>query len=123
MNLHDWTRVDDSTFHDFHTSWITHLKETLNGILPPGYYAKAEQHIGRKVGDVLALHASDPERFPATPEPPEGGTVAVAEAPPKVSRTLVADVEAKGKRRTLTIRHTTGHRIIALVEILSPANK
>ena len=123
MTVHDWTRVDASTFHDFHTSWITHLKEALNGVLPPGYYAKSEQHIGRKVGDVLALHASDPDQLPKAPEPPEGGAVAVAEAPPKVSRTLVADPSAKGSRRTLTIRHSTGHRIIALVEILSAANK
>src|SRR4051812_39577175 len=117
MNLHDWTRVDDSTYHDFHTSWITHLKEALNGILPRGYYAKSEQHIGRKICDVLGRHASDPDHMPDAPEPPEGGTVAVAEAPPKVSRTIVADLEAMGKRRTLTIRHTTRHRIIALVEI------
>ncbi len=31
--------------------------------------------------------------------------------------------DAKGSRRTLTIRHITGHRIIALVEIISPSNK
>ena len=123
MQVHDWTRVDDSTIHDFHTSWITHLKESLNGILPQGYDAKSEQHIGRKVGDVLALHAGDPEQQPRAPEPEAGGVVAVAEAPPKVSRTLIAGPATKGSRRTLTIRHSTGHRIIALVEILSPANK
>ncbi len=124
MQVHDWTRVDASTFHDFHTGWIVHLKESLNaGVLPSGYYAQAEQHIGRKIGDVLALHASDPERVPLAPQPPEGGAVAVAEAPPRVSRTHVLSPSAKRRRRTLTVRHSSGHRIIALVEILSPANK
>jgi hypothetical protein len=34
MPIHDWTRVDAGTFHDFHQAWITHLKETLNdGVL------------------------------------------------------------------------------------------
>jgi hypothetical protein len=121
MPIHDWALVDAGIFHDFHTAWITHLKEILKEVLPPGYYALAEQHLGRKQGDVLALHASEPKPPSPPPEPPEGEAVAVAEAPPKVHRTLVASpVKA---RRTLTIRHISGHRIIAMVEILSPSNK
>lgn len=121
MAVHDWTLVEAGIYHDFHMSWITHLKEALKGILPRGYYALAEQHLGRKVRDVLALHTSEPEMQSPAPEPPEGGAIAVAEAPPKVSQTLVASLP-KG-RRTLTIRHISGHRIIALVEILSPSNR
>ncbi len=42
MQIHDWTRVAAGTFHDFHSSWITHLKEALNlNLLPPGFYAMA----------------------------------------------------------------------------------
>jgi hypothetical protein len=124
MPLHDWTRVEDSTFHDFHSAWIIHLKEALNGgALPPGYYAMAEQHVGRRIADVLALHASDPEVAPSPPEPAADRTVAVAEAPPRTRETFVLTPTPKGKRRTLTIRHTTGHRIIALVEVLAPSNK
>jgi hypothetical protein len=123
MPVHDWTLVNAGIYHDFHTSWIIHLKESLKPLLPRGYYALAEQHLGRKQGDVLALHASDPQEVPDAPEPPEGGAVAVADAPPRVKHTLVAGSLGKAGRRTLTIRHTTGHRIIALVEILSPSNK
>src|SRR5260370_23688552 len=40
MPIHNWTRVEDGTFHHFHTTWITHLSEALNsGILPSPYYA------------------------------------------------------------------------------------
>src|SRR5262249_18186906 len=124
MQIHDWTRVEASTFHDFHNSWITHLKEALNaGPLPPGYYAQSEQHWGRKIPDVLPLHTSDPDRVRTPPQPPEGGALAVAEAPPRVSRTLILPPSHVQLRRTLTIRHTSGHRIIALIEILSPGNK
>lgn len=43
MPVHDWTRVDAGTFHAFHTAWITHLSETLNGgLLPPDYYIPLE---------------------------------------------------------------------------------
>ena len=60
MPVHDWTSVDAGTFHAFHTAWITHLSETLNGgLLPSGYYAMPEQHAGRSIADVLTLHTGD----------------------------------------------------------------
>jgi hypothetical protein len=123
MPVHDWTRVKADIFHHFHLVWLARLSEALNPILPRGYYALAEQHLGRKQGDVLALHASDPDRQPEPPQPPEGGGLAVAEAPPKVSHVLTASSGTRGGRRTLTIRHVTGHRIVALVELISPSNK
>lgn len=122
MPVHDWTRVDAGVFHDFHSSWIIHLKEKLNaGLLPQGFYALAEQHAGRTIADVLTLHVGD-----ELPEFTGGaGVVAVAEAPPRAGRKVKAGPKAalRGSRRTLTIRHVSNHRIVALVEILSPANK
>jgi hypothetical protein len=124
MQIHDWARVGASTFHAFHTRWITHLSDALNkGGLPPGYYADPEQHVGRRIADVLTLHASDPDVMRSLPEPTGGEGVAVAEAPPRVSRTLPLSPSPTKLRRTLTIRHTSGHRIVALIEILSPGNK
>src|SRR4051812_37818766 len=117
MPVHDWTRVKPDIFHHFHLVWLGRLSEALTPILPPGYYALAEQHLGRKQGDVLTLHASDPDENPEPPEPPEGGGVAVADAPPRVSRTITASSDKRGGRRTLTIRHVSGHRIVALVEV------
>lgn len=35
MPVHDWTRVNTGTFHDFHSAWITHLRDALNGGLLP----------------------------------------------------------------------------------------
>ena len=56
MPIHDWSRVDAGTFHDFHNGWITHLKETLNGgVLPQGYYAMSEQRTVPFIAGVLAL--------------------------------------------------------------------
>lgn len=121
MPVHDWTRVDAGTFHGFHTAWITHLSEAMNGgLLPSGYYAMPEQHAGRFIADVLTLQAP----LSAIPPLPSGeGGLAVAEAPPRVRRKLSPSPVARGTRRTLTIRHVSGHRIIALVEVVSPANK
>jgi hypothetical protein len=123
MPLHDWTLVEPGIFHDFHTVWTGALRNALNeGLLPQGYYALAEQHAGRAITDVLTLHAS-PETSEPRWLPPDTGGIALAEAPPRVSRKHTVDPAALGRRRSLAIRHVSGHRLIALIEIVSPANK
>src|SRR5262245_43824638 len=127
MPLHEWTRVDAGIFHDLHVAWIPEIQKVLNGgLLPEGYYALAEQHAGRAIADVLTLHASpaDPEREAARlPLPPATGGVAVADAPPRTRRRYTVEPAALARRRSLAIRHVSGHRLVALIEIASPANK
>jgi hypothetical protein len=123
MPVHGWTRVEAGIFHYFHTVWTGALRSALNeGLLPKGYYALAEQHAGRKIADVLTLHASPDPPGPAWSLPDTGG-IAVAEAPPRVSRKQTVEPSPLGRRRSLAIRHVSGRRLIALVEIVSPANK
>lgn len=122
MPAHDWTRVYAGTFHHFHSSWITHLAETLNaGMLPEEFYALAEQHAGQAIPDVLTLTTRRTELPSAPPE----GAVALAEAPPRVSLHMSADEDTTYRmvRRTLAIRHRSGRRIVAMIEIISPGNK
>jgi hypothetical protein len=123
MPVHDWTRVDAGIFHSFHNAWITELNNALNsGILPDDYYALMEQHAGKMVTDVLTLHANRPNGESSS-SPPSSAGIALVEAPPKVRRTLTG-VETYGqRRRTLAIRHIRGDRLVALLEIVSPANK
>jgi hypothetical protein len=119
MPIHDWAQLDAGTFHAFHTAWITHLSEAMNdGLLPSGFYALPEQHAGRSITDVLTLHTGTPSVFPQS----DGG-LAVAEAPPRVSRKVTVSASPRARQRTLSIRHVSGHQIVALVEIVSPANK
>jgi hypothetical protein len=127
MPIHDWTRVDAGTFHAFHTSWITHFQETLNsGVLPRGYYALSEQVGTRMQTDVLTLRT--PLVPVQRPDSVHQGGVAVAEAPPQVRLSVCPDPKRKPRRsvrrgRHLVIRHLTGHQVVALIEIVSPANK
>lgn len=123
MPIHDWTRVDAGVFHAFHLSWISALQNVLNsGLLPPDYYVLGEQIAGGIGPDVLTLQ---------TPTSPQGesdmdvgGTIAVAVAPPKVHHVVRPEIdEYVYKRRSLVIRHISNHRLIALIEILSPGNK
>jgi hypothetical protein len=122
MPIHDWTRVDAGVFHDFHVAWVAALRGALNsGVLPPDYYAMAEQHAGKYVPDVLTLNAGRRDR--ETEGRRNGVGLALAEAPPRVQRHLSLSPVARTRRRTLAIRHVSGDRLVALIEIVSPANK
>ncbi len=120
MPVHDWTRVDAGVFHDFHNVWIAVLRNAMNsGLLPHGFYAMSEQHGNRLIADILTLQR------PVIADSPRAATggLALAEAPPKVRREVSLSPRASSLRKTLTIRHATEHRIVALVEIVSRANK
>ena len=124
MPVHDWTGVDTGIFHDFHTTWVAALRTALNeGRLPSGYYALAEQHAGSVVAEVLTLHTSPPPLQSPLPLPPDTGGVALAEAPPRVRHRHLLTPGVLGRRRSLAISHVSGHRLVALLEIVSPANK
>lgn len=123
MPVHDWTRVEAGIFHAFHVAWVPEIQKALNdGVLPEGYYALAEQHFGRSIADVLTLHGSPPPQERTSLPPAIGGTL-LAEAPPKVRRKQTIKPDAMMRRRTLAIRHVSGHRLVALLEIVSPGNK
>jgi hypothetical protein len=124
MAIHDWSRVFDGAFHAFHHSWITFIQESLNsGILPPDYYAMAEQVAKPTVPDVLTLRSRDDSHAPQYGEP-IGGATAVATSPPRVSISSRSEVEPFTRRqKNVVIRHASDDRIIALIEILSAGNK
>jgi hypothetical protein len=124
MPIHDWTRVTAGTFHDFHLAWLAELRTALNdGLLPPDYYAQAEQVAGPMGPDVLTLQVPEPSGNGSAGEP-AGGGLAVATIPPRVRWTAAADMhDYISKQRNLVIRHASGDRIIALIEVVSPGNK
>lgn len=132
MPIHDWSRVDAGIFHAFHVGWNWQLQEVLNaGRLPPDYYGLVEQHArededddeaARWVTDLLTLHA-DASSHDSQPLPPPQGGLALADAPPKVRHRLAREPDYRAQRRTLAIRHVSGHRLVAVVEMVSPANK
>jgi hypothetical protein len=123
MPVHDWTRVSDGTFHDFHYSWVLEINRALmRGVLPKGYYVMAEQ-LGGDIGapDVLTLQAAG-----AKPESEGGlpGTATLTETPPVVhARTRIARDSYARLQRTVVIRHTSDDRIVAMIEVLSRGNK
>jgi hypothetical protein len=123
MPVHDWTRVDAGIFHSFHGAWIAELTKVLNsGMLPDPYYALGEQVAGGIGPDVLTLSAPQTGGNGSGIGP--AGATAVATMAPKVSLVVRAEIDEYAlKQRTLVIRHSSNHRIVALLEIVSPGNK
>ena len=127
MPAHDWTRVTAGTFHSFHLGWIAELTIALNGgVLPRDYYAPSEQRAAEFEPDLLTLERQDGIADDDSDDSDvEGGGTALAVAPPKAH--VIGEVDEAAiyvlKRRTVTIRHATNDRIVALLEITSPGNK
>ncbi len=121
MRIHDWNRVDDGIFHDFHHAWIEEIKRALNGgLLPPWLYALAEQQVSEFGPDVLALQA--PES--ASGHDVDGGGTGLLIAPPKVKLTTHGSQEFyTSRQKSVVVHHASDDRIVAVVEVVSPGNK
>jgi hypothetical protein len=126
MPMHDWTRVGTYVYHDFHGDWIYSIRRVLNnGVLPPGYYAMAEQ-VTRTIGpDVLTLQAQPPSNLPGNEQQSNReGQLAVTETPPLVRMIGVAPSRPpRFRQRRVAIRHSSADRLIAIIELVSPGNK
>ncbi len=127
MTTHDWTRVEPGILYHFHLEWIAAISNKLNsGILPVGFYALAEEITGGFGPDVVTLQA------PSNGSPKNGnlsnssaeGKVALLSAPPKTWYRATAEIDSyAAKANAIAIRHASDHRVVAVIEIVSPGNK
>ncbi|MBI4606207.1 MAG: DUF4058 family protein [Planctomycetes bacterium] len=127
MPAHDWTKVSQGILHDFHNSWVVALRNALNsGLLPPGYYALTEQVTGGAAPDLIALELvpRSERRTAAEGHGPGQHAGSAVLTPPRA--TIVARAESPSYaslRKTVVIRHSSSHEVVALIEIISRANK
>ncbi|MEM9701686.1 MAG: hypothetical protein AAF907_04515 [Planctomycetota bacterium] len=139
--IHDWTRVEAGIWHDFHLAWIGEIRKQLNaGLLPDPYYALAEPQGGFSVEDrseddgTNGPEESDdprPQRFEAdlltlSAEPGAStigdAGVALLDRPPAIRLTTPLSRSRLLPRR-IAIRHSTGDRTVALIDLVSPGNR
>ena len=101
MPIHDWTKVRSGTFHNFHVLWTAKTIDALNGgILPPGYFAMAEQNSNFEEDDFIITDASPKTRF-----------------------VMPIEVERYAeKANRIAVHHELGD-VVAIIEIVSPGNK
>jgi len=125
MPVHDWTCVDAGIFHAFHQQWLIALSNALNeGILPEDYYALPEQHAAGFGPDVLTLQGSRGEEDNSSAPVSSGDGRGLLVAAPQPTPTAETDMEFYRRRQTpLVVRHVSGDRVVAMLEIVSPGNK
>jgi hypothetical protein len=123
MPMHDWTRVAAGIFHAFHHDWITEMARALNnGLLPENYYALPEQQAAGFGPDVLALQspsANDEEAAASAHT-----TTTMVRTRPKSQFSAETDTEFyRRKKSSIVVRHVSGDRIVAMLEVVSAGNK
>jgi hypothetical protein len=102
MPIHDWSRVDAGVFHSFHRSWITALSQTFNhSLLSQDYYALIAPTSGVLPDFIMEPDSATKDRI--------------------VAETDMAFY--RRKQNTVTVRHISGDRVVAMVEVVSPSNK
>jgi hypothetical protein len=124
MPMHDWTRVEAGIFHAFHHDWITELARALNGgLLPDEYYALPEQQAAGFGPDVLTLQTQSADGDDA-PQKSSGGAATLIQSRPQTQFTAETKAEFyRRKKSSIAVRHVSGDRIVAMLEVISPGNK
>jgi hypothetical protein len=118
--------IDTRSWEGFHTAWIAYISESLNRLLPPGYFAEETAHAGPHVEIDVATFGVDgpPPGGPHLADPGRDGGAAVAEpavwAPPDA---VAVPVEFADDFEVKVIGTRGGRRLVAAVELVSPGNK
>jgi hypothetical protein len=116
MPMHDWTRVDAGIYHAFHHEWISEIHRALLKLLPRDYYSLPEQQAAGFGPDVLTLKNREAE------ESSPRGTATLTRPKSRVVIETPTEFYLR-KKKAVVIRHVSGDRIVAMVEIVSPGNK
>lgn len=116
MPMHDWTRVDAGIWHAFHQAWILEIHRVLLAKLPAEYYSLPEQIAGDYGPDVLTLKRDDAINETL------GGTTTLTQ-PQTAFYQETASNFYLNKAKGIAIRHVSGDRIVAVIELVSPGNR
>jgi hypothetical protein len=114
--------VNAGIFHHFHLYWIGEIARSLNaGLLPSNFYALGEQVTTGGNPDVIALEEAHEESLSG--DTTTGGTALLTTEP---KARVVAEIKESlylHSQRQIAIRHKSGDRVVALIEIVSSGNK
>jgi hypothetical protein len=96
----------------------------LNRKLPERYVAEPQVHLGSSIEIDVATYEQDDEGTLAAGEGDNGGGVATAAwAPPRPTLAVASDLPALDEYEVRVYDTRSGRRLVAAVEIVSPANK
>jgi hypothetical protein len=113
---------DQHMWNELHGGWPMMLVRQLFDILPAGYVAAPNVHIGQLSEiDVSAFEVDGASEIEPLTGSSDGG-VAVA-APPEPTLTLESDLSEQDEFEVRVYDTEFGQQLVAAIEIVSPANK
>lgn len=127
MPLRDHFRppLDDETqWEGFHGGWPMMIVAQLGRVLPRRYVAAPRVHSGAAVEiDVAAYEKDAPDPNALSASQSNGGIAVAVWAPPQPTLSVMTDLPALSEYEVRVYDSKRGRRLVAAVEIVSPANK
>lgn len=126
MPLRDHFRspLDDLRhWEGFHATWPVMIVALLRRKLPRRYFAEPRVHSGSSAEIDVATFENEGEEVLATGDGNGGGIATAAWAPPRPTLAVVTDLPAQDVYEVLVYDAKRHCRLVAAVEIVSPANK
>jgi hypothetical protein len=127
MPLRDHFRpplADRRSWEGFHGGWPMMIVQGLNRTLPPRYVAEPQVHLGSSIEiDVAAYEDGSTGSPPAGEAGDAGGAGASTWAPPEPTLAVATDLPDVDEYEVRVYDTKASRRLVAAVEIVSPANK
>src|SRR5947209_1753114 len=111
------------SWDELHGMWPGTIVRHLFPILPEGYAAAPGVHLGTAFEIDVSAYESDEPGPEEKPTQPNGGVAVAAWAPPKPTLTLEAELPDQDEYEVRVYDTHHGRRLVAAIEIVSPANK
>ena len=113
-----------SSWEGLHGGWPMTIVQQLSRVLPENFTAEPRVHLGAYFEiDVSAYEDRKPKRAGRAEAPESGGTTTATWSPPKPTLTVDADLADQYEYAVHVYDQSRGRRLVAAVEIVSPANK
>jgi hypothetical protein len=114
---------DKHSWDELHGGWPMVIVQQLFPILPEGYVAAPGVHLGAAFEIDVSTYQRDEPEPRERPGEGDGGVAVATWAPPKPTLTLETELPDQDEYevRVYDVRH--GRRLVAAIEIVSPANK
>ena len=108
-------------WESFHTAWTAALMEYLNGeVLPPGYFAQAQVHVGSRVEvDVATFEENAAGALSAN----GGAAILTAPAYAPAAAALTMPLLFADEIEVQVFADRTGPTLVGAIELVSPGNK
>lgn len=112
------------SWEGFHGQWPAMIVLALNRKLPQRYVAEPQVHLGTAIEIDVATYEEESTDSPSAHESDDTGGIATATwAPPKPTLTVATDLPDVDEYEVRVYDTESGRRLVAAVEIVSPANK